>query len=293
MTIYNISVITSTGYPYYNKEIASLPKGLKLYLRFFDFTENPDAHATIEDLKTSQNFELNAGLISALFEFARCMDKKILSLEFKSKKEEELKEFLQKDKESVYEGDVLITVQTETYLFYRAVKEKIEYIYKNVFSSKIPLESSEPLSKKDEEEIIDVLNDAKASDHVLKFQKEIKGLGEDLLKEMKNYGLNNIVITSFDLSPLIVFGEKYSFKDIEVLLRNTGEIPQIPPLEWAYRLSFIGTEQVWVYIVNSGIGVTLEGGLFESFYYVLLTDAQSYLGEFPAKLTSEFNLILG
>ncbi len=39
MTIYNISIITSTGFPYYEKKIKNLPKGIKLFQRFFDFTE--------------------------------------------------------------------------------------------------------------------------------------------------------------------------------------------------------------------------------------------------------------
>ncbi len=39
MTIYNISIITSTGFPYYYKEIKKLPVKIKLYQRFYDFTE--------------------------------------------------------------------------------------------------------------------------------------------------------------------------------------------------------------------------------------------------------------
>ena len=80
--------------------------------------------------------------------------------------------------------------------------------------------------------------------------------------------------------------------DIEIILRNIGEIPGIAPMEWKYRQSFYNENLVWIYIINSGVGVTVEG-LFEPYFYLLFADAQSYLGEFPLKLTTRFNLVLG
>jgi hypothetical protein len=44
-------------------------------------------------------------------------------------------------------------------------------------------------------------------------------------------------------------------------------------------------------LINSGIGIKVKG-LFESYYYLLITEPNSYLGEFPKKLTVEFNDIL-
>ncbi len=288
MAIYNISIITSTGYPYYTKDIKVLPQGIKLYLRFYDFTDSESLHS--EALSLSRSFELNAGLISALFEFARNLDKKINTLEFFSKTEEEI-ELLTSDKKK-YEGDAIITVQTETYLLNRSIKQKVQFIYDNIISSKVPLESADNLLPEEEKAIVDILTDEKAKNHILKHKEELKILGDDFLKNMKEYGLKGICITSFDLSPLMSFGF-YSDKEIEIILRNIGDIPEISPLEWAYRLSFLKNEQVWVYVVNSSSGVTEGEKLFEPFYYLLFTDAQSYLGEFPAKLTSEFNLVLG
>ena len=51
-------------------------------------------------------------------------------------------------------------------------------------------------------------------------------------------------------------------------------------------------EQIWVYIIKSGVGPTING-LFEPYFYLLFADPQSYLGEFPGKLTTKFNQILG
>ena len=94
------------------------------------------------------------------------------------------------------------------------------------------------------------------------------------------------------LSPIAVFGDKYTINDIEIILRNLGEIPQIDPLEWKFRQSFYKENQIWVYLINSSVGVTVEG-LFEPYFYLLFTASDSYLGEFPGKLTNEFNDILG
>ncbi len=239
------------------------------------------------EISYNSRFELNAGLISALFEFAKNMDKKIKTLEFKSFKDNNR----QREDEKKYKGKVLITTQTETYLLHKSIREKINLIYNTIISSKIPLESADKINNKEKQGIIEILTDAAARTRVLNNQSEIRVLANNFLEEMGKYGLYSIVITSFDLSPIIVFG-KYSFKDIEIILRNIGEIPGIDPMEWKYRQSFYNKNQVWVYIINSSIGVTVES-LFEPYFYLLFADAQSYLGEFPLKLTTRFNLVLG
>ncbi|MHA1146903.1 MAG: hypothetical protein ACTSR8_01515 [Promethearchaeota archaeon] len=285
MTIYTFSVITSTGYPYYNLNIRELPKGIKLYLRFFDFTKIRDNRIKRDGTKS---FELNAGLISALFEFAKNMDKKIDILEFTSRTEKSSIENLSRK----FSGDVIITAQTESYLLANSVKQKVNVIYKNIISPKIPLDTANSISVQEEQKIIDILTDAKAREHIENSQKELKILAEDFLKMMEQYGLEGICITSCDLSPLVVYGKKYLFEDIEVILRNIGMIPVIEPLEWKYRQSFQKGNQVWVYLINSGIGVTVDG-VFQPYFYLLFANPESYLAEFPFKLTSEFNIILG
>ena len=79
MSIYNLSVITSTGYPFLYKKIRNLPEGINLFQRFFDFTEDLDR--SHEPLDNISSFELNAGLISALFEFAKNIDNYLLVFE--------------------------------------------------------------------------------------------------------------------------------------------------------------------------------------------------------------------
>ena len=283
MTFYELSVITNTGFPYYNLKLKSPPSGVSLYLRFFDFSHsNSGLNINLDPVSL---FELNAGLVSALYEFARSIDKKIEKLEFKPSEKGA-------SNKPNYKGDVLITTQTEPYLLHKSVREKIKLIYNSVISPKIPLDSALEILQNEEDKILDILTDSEARNRIKKHKKEINQLANDFLTEMNSYGLHGICITCFDLSPITVFGKKYSLNDVEVILRKIGVIPEISPLEWIYRQSYISDEQIWVYVIKSGVGPTIHG-LFEPYFYLLFADPQSYLGEFPGKLTAKFNQVLG
>ena len=288
MTIYEFNVISTTGFPYFSTHISPIPEGTKIFLRFFDFSQGRITLHEQVDLKSK--FDLTAGLISALYEFARNIDKKIEVLEFKPKKE---KSSNHNKKKSKYVGDVLITTQTEPFLLHNSVYEKIKLIYKKIISSKIPLDSAKEISKDEREKIIEILTDKEAKNLVVKRKNKIKEIANDFLIEMKDYGLEGICITSFDLSPISVFGKKYSLEKTNQILRHIGFIPEIIPLEWIYRQSFLINEQIQVCIIKSSIGPTIEDELFEPYFYLLFADPLSYFGEFPQKLTSSFNNILG
>ncbi len=289
MTIYELSIISTTGFPYYNKVIKKVPEGVKLFLRFFDFSK--DKSIIHDQLDPDSKFDLTAGLISALFEFARNIDKKIERLEFKAKKHTD-SSIKNKDKTQI-EGDVLITAQTETFLLQKSVKEKIRLIYHNFINTKTPLDSADIIEEKEINKIIDILTDSKARRNISNHQSEIKRAANNLLSEMKDYGLWGICITSFDLSPIVSYGKKYSLNHVNEILRHIGYIPDIAPLEWIYRQSFLSEEQIQVCFIKSGVGTTVEETLFEPYFYLLFADPQSYFGEFPAKLTTSFNTILG
>ncbi len=285
MTFYELSVITNTGYPYYNLILKTPPSGENLTLRFFDFTQRNLEPLTKLDPVSS--FELNAGLVSALFEFARNIDKKIEILEFKSSKKDS-----NNSDNNQYDGDVLITTQTEPYLLQKSVNAKIKIIYDLVIADKIPLDSALELLQNEEDKIVEILTDNEARIRVEAQNEEITRLADDYLKEMSSYGLKGICITSFDLSPIVSFGVLYSLTDIDSILRNIRVFPNITTLEWIYRQSNFSNEQLWVYVIKSGVGPTIKG-LFEPYFYLLFTDPQSYLGEFPGKLASTFDQILG
>ena len=283
MTIYELSVITNSGFPYYHLKLQNPPKGVRLYLRFFDFSKNYSRNEIKLDSKDT--FDLNAGLVSALYEFARSINKEIEILEFISKKEDE-------SNESLYEGDVLITAQTEGYLLHKSISEKIKLIYNNIIKMKIPLATAQEILQNEEDQIINYLNDSEARSRIDLNKKKLETVAKSLLNDMKNYGLNSICICSFDLSPLILISEKYSMEEINVILRNIGIFPEINPLEWIYRQSYIKNKPIWVYIIKSGVGPNIDG-LSQTYFYLLIAEPQSYLGEFPGKLTSLFNQVLG
>ena len=285
MTYYEFSVITNAGYPYHNLKIISPPDGVNLYLRFYDFSnEKKEIIPTLDEVST---FELNAGLISALYEFARNINKKIELLEFKSKSLGK-----KEGNPNEYKGDALITIQTESYLLHKSVKEKVKLIYDLIISDKIPLETASNLLQNEIDTIIDILTDSDARNRIQTHKSTITKESNEFLSDMKSYGLNGICITSFDLSPIMMFGKKYKLEDVHTILRNIGIFPEIPPFEWIYRQSNILNEQIWVYIIKSGVGPVVNG-LFQPYFYLLFADPQSYLGEFPAKLTANFNQILG
>ena len=285
MTFYELSVITNTGFPYYNLILNTPPSGVNLTLRFFDFTRRN--LEPLMKLDPVSSFELNAGLVSALFEFARNIDKKIDILEFKSSKEKP-----NSSDNNQYKGDVLITTQTEPYLLQKSVNTKIKIIYNLVIADKTPLDSALELLQNEEDKIIEILTDKEARNRVEAQKKEINSLADGFLKEMNSYGLKGICITSFDLSPIMSFGNLYSLVDIDAILRNISVFPNMSTLEWIYRQSYFSNEQLWVYIIKSGVGPTING-LFEPYFYLLFADPQSYLGEFPGKLASRFDQILG
>ena len=283
VTIYKFSVITSYGFPYYHLVLKDIPKGIKLYLRFFDFSKVDLEHE--DNFDQANSFELHAGLVSALFKFAHSMNKNIKLLEFDSSNE------IMEKRESKYSGNVLITAQTERYLFHKSVYEKVKLIYKAIINDKIPLSSSMEILPAEEQIIIDILTDAEARNLVKHHKSKINRMGNDFLIHLKNYGLNGICITSFDLSPIIVLSKKYSLEDVHEILRNIRNIPEISPLNWIYRQSTYGNEQLWVYIYKSDVGPSIDG-LFEPYFYLLFCNPHSYLGENPGIIGSEFNKIL-
>ena len=289
MTIYELSIISTTGFPYFNSIIKSIPEGVKVFLRFFDFSKDK---STIQDqLDPDSKFDLTAGLISALFEFARNIDKKIEVLEFKPKKYK--KPLIKNDVEERILGDVLITTQTESFLLHKSVREKIKLIYSLFINSKLPLDSADSIQNNEENKIVEILTDSLAKQNILNNQDELKNLASDFLGEMSDYGLWGISIASFDLSPIISFGKKFSLENINYILRHIGYIPEITPLEWIYRQSFFSDEQIQVCIIKSDTGPTVEDMLFEPYFYLLFADPLSYFGEFPSKLALGFNNILG
>ncbi|TFF87913.1 MAG: hypothetical protein EU548_09595, partial [Promethearchaeota archaeon] len=192
MTIYELSVISTTGFPYYNLKVNNIPKGVRLYLRFFDFSEEKENNGSPEKFDLGLEFDLKAGLISALYEFAKSIDKNIKLLEFKTKTDNIEKENLDDMNSKDHKGDVLLTLTTEPFLLHKSIQKKIELIYDIIISSKIPLDSAYEILANEEDLISNILTDKGALDNIQKNLEQINSISEQFLNEMGMYGLKGI-----------------------------------------------------------------------------------------------------
>ncbi|MEJ2250623.1 MAG: hypothetical protein P8Y97_13350 [Candidatus Lokiarchaeota archaeon] len=246
-----------------------------------------------DQINLNLEFDLKAGLISALYEFAKNIDKSIQLLEFKTKTENSKSNKPNQKESEQYSGDVLITLTTEPFLLHKSVHKKIELIYEMIIASKIPLDAAYEILGNEEDILKEILTDKEAHRNIERNLNQVEKASKIMLGEMKNYGLKGICITSFDLSPLKIFSKEYKLKDIYQILRNIGFIPEIQPFEWVYRQSFINNNPIWLFIIKSGVGPTIHHTLFETYFYLLIVEPNSYLGEFPKKVIERFNQILG
>ncbi|MFX1275468.1 MAG: hypothetical protein ACFFBP_23220 [Promethearchaeota archaeon] len=289
MTIYEFNIITTTGFPYYGLKINETPDGVRIFLRFFDFSKEKGGEELIDP---DSKFELTAGLISAIFEFSRAIDRKIYMLEFQSEGDND------KNNEDLFNGtisDTLITCSSETFLSQKSIRDKIELIYNTIIEPKLPLMTAEELLTPEIDMIKNILNDKKARDYIDDHIEKITDATEDFLIEMNSYGLEGICILSFDLSLIQVFGEKFTLENVKDMLRNTSQVADIPVFGLKHRIVNYKGEDIWLYVINSGIGVTEKYSgeeLFEPYYYLLICKSESYLGDFPNKLMNKFREIL-
>jgi len=289
MTIYEFNVITTTGIPYYAVKINEIPGGVRMFLRFFDFSKEKGG----EDLFDPESkFELTAGLISAIFEFSRAIDRKMYMLEFKSEGDADANDDFMLDGPI---SDTLITCLSETFLNQKAIREKIELIYKALIEPKTPLMIAAELLTPEEDAIKNILNDKTAREYLQDHLEKITNEAENYLIEMSSYGLEEICILTFDLSLIQIFGVKYSINEVKDILRGMSQVPEIPDFGLKHRIVNYNGEDIWLYIINSGVGVIekyLGEEIFEPYYYLIISKSDSYLGDLLTNLMNKFNEIL-
>lgn len=292
MTIYDFSVISTTGYPFFYITLEEEPPGIDLRLLFFHFHREDYNPAS----KPENTFELNAGLISALYEFAKLLDQPIDFLQFKKTKLAEASESFKLDNANDPEYDMdeaeigtLITTRCDVYNRQENIGKKINRIFEAYFRNKHPLGPDKSMASGEVEKIKEILENKQAHKLVSQHKDDLKKSCEGFLEEMRQYGLLGIIICAFDMSPLSSYGLEDD--QVEEIMRNLGEIPEVDTYNWKYRQSRFGETRVWAFIVNSGCGVTVEG-LFEHFYYFLISQPGSFLGEVPSKLYQMINNIL-
>ena len=276
--IYTIYVISSTGYPFYSKKIEEIPKSVDLHLRFMDYsnTDNPTDHF-------AQGFELFAGLISALSEFSRLLGQDLELLKFRAhKRREDVDENGIRHIGNPYspvdvpeDADALINCQNERWLNPVAIEAKANLLFNKIVKKKLPLGPDKIIDGDEEEFLIDILSDKRAKDWLKPVKNELELTISLLIEKYGSYGLDGIVITSFDYSIIDVYNLEHEM--VVDLLRNIGR--------------FAGSFQYNVYIVNSGTGISV-GNVFMPYYYLLICEPESFLGEIPQKIYEKINEVI-
>ena len=297
MTIYAVSLISTTGYPFANKQLKEEPTEIPLKLLFYEYGGKSKWNdKTVFDENTA--FELNAGLIAALSEFARLLRRPITGLLFKYAGQSELPDNYKPESivmDNFSENDIgtIITVRCDIYNHYLEVKKKVDLIFENYVKKYTPFGPDKIFERESLNNIIRILSDQAAKEKLLKYADQIRNSSLNFIEEMNSYGVESIMITSCDFTPLVTFGD-LSLAEGEEMLRNLGDVPLVDTFDWKYRQSRFmrGTteKRVWTFIINSGAGVTVDGQ-FQPYYYMLICAPGSFLGEVPQRYYSLINKI--
>lgn len=290
---FSLSLITSTGYPFYYKKISDEPANTDLVMRFFSYVSE-----TLQKLeKPDQAFELQAGLVSALFEFAKLLDHPIELLRFKTAPKENTLGW-EEDHENrkilvpvdvPANSDVLITTRTEIFLNADNYEAKINLIYNNVLKKHLPLGPEKRITDADENFILRLMKDLDARERITKHKQLLDEKCAVLMNDYKSYGLQGLIIASFDANPLETYG--FNLEQSRQLLREVGIIPRVKDCQWVFRTTRLEKQERGLFIINSGCGITLEN-VFMPFYYILVTSEAAFLGDSPTTIYQMLNAIL-
>ncbi len=244
-------------------------------MRFYDFVHK-DFHITQEQ---EQTFELQAGLVSALYEFSRVLGLPIELLKYRAEEQEEDVLIQTELKDG---SDVIVTVRSESFLIASHFRSKINLIYNEIIKNHIPLGPHKRISDSDERFMVDLFNDASALEKIDQNRAQIDDTCQSILEEYGEYGLENIIISSFDGCPLKSYN--MSLEMAFNLFRKMRTIPIVKEYQWKYRL----IAQKGLYIINSGTGVKIKD-LFMPYYYILVTSESAMLGDSPTTIYQKIN----
>jgi len=263
-----------------------------LHLRFYDFCNKK---RIVEE--RIEGFELYAGLISALNEFSKLLGFKLELLKFKDINLE--REQIDKSRirvinpyhsvEIPFGSDVIFSCENERFLNICALQAKMNIIYDLIIKNKIPLGPEKKISRVEEEFIQKILDNYHAKENLNKSIQNLEIKINELVSEYKIYGLIGISILSFDACILKVYN--FDEQTLLELLRDVGKLPELEPYSWEVDIAKYKNKKYFLYLINSGIGIKVEK-IFMPYYYLLICDIDSYLGEIPQIIYKELNFIL-
>ena len=277
---YNIRIQSVSGIPHFSKDFEVYPKNTSLKMRIYDYVSSKD---TYEEPRPDQKFELEAGLVSALYEFSKRVGLPIQSLKYRAPKNNAIQ--INEDVELPEGSDILITARSEKYLNNANYQRKITNIFKSIVKNKLPSKFVMEFTREDEDYIHQMLTDQPAIRLLEDNKRKLKNCFKKILANYSSYGLESLAICSFDGNPLITYNAEK--EEIQEILRGLGEIPQVKPTQWKYRL--VGDKSL--YIINSGVGPKISD-IDMPFYYILITNEMSMLGDSPTTIYTQLNKVL-
>ena len=281
--IYGLSVISTSGFPYYNKDFAVEPRNSTLKMLFFDYSK-----ALVQHCQEDQ-FELVAGLVSALFNFSGAQNRPINELTY-TRPEFEIHHLLDGQQDGAGKQGTFITVRCEPYCIKESIKKKLDYIYTTIIEPLEPLSEKSRLAPSEEKTIADVFLDAAAKQAVRSRSKAIDACLKPFIKEYASYGVKAVAIASSNLTILKVVGS--TTEEMQGVLRMV-ECPVVEPLSWKFRQAWTTDNvQITLVFVNSAFNIVVSPQLKEPLYYIMLCDAYSTVGELPRKLLIDVNRVL-
>ncbi len=245
-------------------------------MRFYDFVHD----TFIITQEQEQTFELQAGLVSALYEFSRVLGLPIELLKYRSEEQEEGEVLVPVEIE--VDSDVLFTARTESFLIAPHFRSKINLIYNKIVKNHIPLGPQKRISDSEEEFMVNLLSDKAAKEKIKENISALDNTCASIIDKYEDYGLKHIIISSYDGSPLKSYNVELdsAFK----ICRKMRTIPIVKEYQWKYRL----IAQKGLYIINSGTGVKIDD-FFMPFYYILVTSETAMLGDSPTTIYQKIN----
>lgn len=250
---------------------------------FFDYSKS-----TVQSCQDDE-FDLVAGLISALFSFSHAQNRPIEELDYQ-RPAFEVEQLLDGQQPAACTAGTLITVRCENFAVKEAIKRKLDFIHAAFLEPLEPLSDKARLAPTEERSITDVLLNATAKQHVRARSKALDACIKPFIKDYASYGVRAVAIATSDLTILKAAGA--TADEIMAILRLV-ECPVVEPLGWKFRQGWTAdNNQVSVVFVNSAFSIVTQDVLKEPLYYLMLCDAYSALGELPRKLLIELNTIL-
>ncbi|MHA1996646.1 MAG: hypothetical protein ACTSU9_00920 [Promethearchaeota archaeon] len=280
--IFGISIITTTGFPYYAKDYVLEPKNIPLKMLFFDYSKK-----LIQSGEDSQ-FELMAGLIAAIFNFSNALNNKIGELVY-YKPEYEVENLLD-GQDSNRETGTLMMVRCESYCLKNAIRNKLDFIYKKIIEPLEPLSDRSRLAPSEKEEIQSLILNMPSKQLIRSHSKELEKYLKDFIKNNKKYGVEAVIIATDDLMPLKAVN--ITGDEARALFRTLGQIPEVTPLAWKFRQAWTTDNvQVSLVFINSAFNVEFET-LQQPLQYIIVCGENAALGELPRQLYLDINDIL-